>query len=82
MCLDLLFGCLVVARTLPCLVSWPCSRGSCRHSTFSHHNTFNDYDLNPSMDFFMTSLLVTYAVEVKEADGTQPGAAYNWPCSR
>jgi hypothetical protein len=76
MCLDLLFSCLVVARTLPC------SRGSCSHSTFSHHNTFDDYDLSPSMDFFMSSLLVIYAVEVKEADATQPRAAYNWPCSR
>jgi hypothetical protein len=37
-CLDLLFGCLVVARPWPCLVSFPCSRGSCGHSTFSHHS--------------------------------------------
>jgi hypothetical protein len=38
MCMRCLFGCLVVARTLPYLVSLPCSRRSCSHSTFSHHS--------------------------------------------
>jgi hypothetical protein len=37
-------------------------------------NTYDGYDLNPSTDFFMSSLL-NYAVKIKRANGNQSDAA-------
>jgi hypothetical protein len=56
------FGCLVVARPLPCLVSLPCSRGSCSRSTFSHHTMDGEYDgtSDPRYCTFVSTLKLTW----------------------